>query len=97
MIACHWRDDNTYRIRSLSRMERLASFGAPDWAHLNLIGVRDAEVARRVLTIARLYAGEERRIAELRLEPHPARRSYRAAGRRDDDVAEAHFRRLNRF
>src|SRR5262249_29700007 len=67
VIACHWRDDNSYRQRSVTRIDRLSAFGAPDWAHLSLIGVRDADFARVLLALARLYTGEERRIAELKL------------------------------
>ena len=67
VVMCHWRDDNIYTIRSLSRVDRLESFGAPDWKNSNLIAVRDAELARLLLTVGRLYVGEERRIAELKL------------------------------
>jgi hypothetical protein len=67
IVACHWRDDNIYAIRSLSRIDRLEALGAPDWKHVNLIALRDADLARLLLTIGRLYVGEERRIAELRL------------------------------
>ncbi len=67
VIGCHWRDDNTFGLRSLTRIDRLTAFGAPDWKHMNLIGLRDAETVRRLLVVARLYTGEERRIAELRL------------------------------
>ena len=67
VVVCHWRADNIYGIRSLSRVERLESFGAPDWTNSNLIAVRDADLARLLLTVSRLYVGEERRIAELKL------------------------------
>ncbi len=67
LIGCHWRADNTYALRSLSRIERLSAFGAPDWKHLNLIATKDAELIRTLLTVARLYVGEERRIADLRV------------------------------
>jgi hypothetical protein len=67
LLASHWQTDPTYGWRSLTRIDRFAAFGAPDWAHMNLIGVRDRVAADRVLTIARLHVGHERRIAELRV------------------------------
>ena len=67
LLAAHWRDDNIFGLRSLSRLERFEAFGAPDWKRTNLIAVRDPAAAERILIVARLYVGEERRIAELRL------------------------------
>lgn len=67
LVGCHWRDDNSYRLRSVGRIEPLAAFGAPDWKHTNVIATRDRMLRETLLTVARLYVGEERRIAELRL------------------------------
>jgi hypothetical protein len=67
LLGAHWRDDNSYALPSLSRLDYLAAFPGRDWKHLNLIAVRDPSRARALTIIGRLYAGEERRIAELRL------------------------------
>jgi hypothetical protein len=66
LLGAHWRDD-TYALASLSRLDYLAAFPGRDWKHLNLIAVRDAARARALTIVGRLYAGEERRIAELRV------------------------------
>jgi hypothetical protein len=67
LLGAHWRDDNSYALPSLSRVDYLAAFPGRDWKHLNLIAVRDGARARALTIIGRLYAGEERRIGELRL------------------------------
>jgi len=67
LLGAHWRDDNTYALASLSRLDYLAAFPGRDWKHLNLIALRDAPRARALTILGRLYAGEERRIAELRV------------------------------
>ncbi len=67
IVISHWRDDNIYGLRSLSRVDRLEGYGAPDWNHSNLIALRDAALVPALLTVSRLYVGEERRIAELKL------------------------------
>ena len=88
IIGCHWRADNTYALRSLSRIDRLAAFGAPDWKHLNLIATKDADFIRTLLSVARLYVGEERRIADLRVS-HAVRGDHIA---RLEDALMAHQR-----
>ena len=67
LLAAHWRDDNSFNLRSVAEIVPLASLGAPAWDYTNLIGFRDARLRDFVLTIGRLYAGEEQRIAELRV------------------------------
>jgi hypothetical protein len=67
LLAAHWRDDNTYGFGTLARIDHLGAYPSRDWKHLSLIAVRDGAHARTILTVARLYVGEERRIAELRL------------------------------
>lgn len=67
LLAAHWRDDNTYGFGTLARIDHLGVYPSRDWKHLSLIAVRDPAHARTILTVARLYVGEERRIAELRL------------------------------
>jgi hypothetical protein len=67
LLGAHWRDDNSFAIRSVERIAPLSDFQPPEWDRLNLIGVRDHEHAHIILTIARLYTGEEQRISELRV------------------------------
>jgi hypothetical protein len=67
IIGAHWRDDNSFAIRSLAAMDKIEAFPAPEWDRMNLIGVREAARIPVLLSVARLYVGEERRIAELRL------------------------------
>jgi hypothetical protein len=67
VLAALWRDDNTYGFGSLARIDYLAAYPSRDWKHLSLIAVRDPARAKTILTVSRLYVGEERRIAELRL------------------------------
>lgn len=67
LLAAHWRDDNTMRLRSLNRIERLAALQPPDWLRLNFIACADERLAAAVLRVGRLHAGQEQRIAQLRL------------------------------
>jgi len=67
VMGAHWRDDNSFAIRSLSAVDHLAAIPVPEWDRMNLIGFRDPARARVFLSIARLYAGEERRIGDLRV------------------------------
>ena len=62
-----WRDDNSFGLRSLSSFGALANFPNLEWDRTNLIGVLEPLMAQALLTIARLYVGEERRIADLRV------------------------------
>ena len=67
VLGAHWRDDNSFSIRSLTQINHIAAFQPPEWDRTNVIGVRDPARARTLLTVARLYTGEEKRIGELRL------------------------------
>jgi hypothetical protein len=67
VIGAHWRDDNSFAIRSLTQINHLAAFQPPEWSRLNIIGVREPARVQALLTIARLYVGEEKRIGELRV------------------------------
>ncbi|TAL04005.1 MAG: hypothetical protein EPO08_02720 [Rhodospirillaceae bacterium] len=67
LLATYWQDNNSYRFSSISRLDHLAVFEPRDWKHLNIIAVRDPDRARLLVIIGRLYVGEERRIADLRL------------------------------
>jgi len=67
VLAAHWRDDNSFAYRSLAQFVPLNAMPVPEWGRTNLIGVRDKEAAAALLSIARLYVGEERRIADLRV------------------------------
>lgn len=67
VLAAHWRDDNTMRLRSLSRIDRLAAMVPPEWQRLNFIACADERLAHMVLRIARLHTGQEQRIAQLRI------------------------------
>ncbi len=67
VLGAKWRDDNSFALRSLECIVPLEHIQPPEWDRLNLIGVRDAEHARAILTLARLYCGEEQRITELRV------------------------------
>jgi hypothetical protein len=67
VLGAHWRDDNSFAIRSLTRIDHLANFQPPEWDRTNLIGIRDAARVQALLTLAKLYAGEEKRIGELRV------------------------------
>ena len=66
-LVALWRDDNSFGLRSLSSFGGLANFPNLEWDRTNLIGVRDGAMAHTLMTIARLYVGEERRIADLRV------------------------------
>jgi len=89
LMASHWRDDNTYGLGSITRIDPLDTFAPRDWKHLNLIAVRDAARARAITILGRLYTGEERRIADLRLA-HAIRGDHIA---RLEDALMAHQRR----
>jgi hypothetical protein len=67
VLGAQWRDDNSFAIRSLVGLAPIASIQPPDWDRINLIGVRDAKRLPALLAVGRLYAGEERRIGELRV------------------------------
>jgi|GEM_PF-5257920 len=67
VLAAHWRDDNTFRIRSLNRIDRLEALQPPEWPRLNFIACADDANARMILKIGRLHAGQEQRIAQLRV------------------------------
>lgn len=67
VLGAHWRDDNSFAIRSLNQLGHIAAFQPPEWDRMNLIGVRDAARVPAILSLARLYVGEERRIGELRV------------------------------
>src|SRR5690606_38273859 len=67
VAAAVWRDDNSFGYRSLSGFGPLESLPSIEWDRTNLIGIRDAAFAKPLLTVARLYVGEERRIADLRV------------------------------
>ncbi len=67
VLAAVWRDDNSFAIRSLTRLEPVERILIADWDRTNIIGVRDPEHAQTLLTIGRLYTGEENRIGELRV------------------------------
>jgi hypothetical protein len=66
-LVAIWRDDNSFGLRSVSSFGGLASFPNLEWDRTNLIGVRDRAMANTLMTVARLYVGEERRIADLRV------------------------------
>ncbi|MCB2108610.1 MAG: hypothetical protein KDE14_12965 [Rhodobacteraceae bacterium] len=67
MIAIHWRDDNTMRLRNINRIDLLDSMEPPEWNRLDLIACNDAVIAERILRIGVVHAAHERRAAELRL------------------------------
>lgn len=67
VAAAVWRDDNSFGYRSLSGFGPLDSLPNIEWDRTNLIGIRDAGLVKPLLTVARLYVGEERRIADLRV------------------------------
>jgi hypothetical protein len=87
-LAAIWRDDNSFGYRALSNLGALASFPNREWDRTNLIGVRDAGFAQTIVTLARLYVGEERRIQELRVA-NAVRNDYIA---RLEDALQAHQR-----
>jgi hypothetical protein len=67
MVVGHWRDDNTFRVPSLNRVDRLEVLQPPEWSRLNLIACADEENAKRIVKFGRLYAGQEQRIAQMRV------------------------------
>lgn len=67
VLAAHWRDDNTMRVRSLNRIERLAHLQPPEWNRLNFIACADERIANLILRVGRLHSGQEQRIAQLRV------------------------------
>lgn len=67
VLGAHWRDDNSFSLRNLTALNTMASFPAPDWDRMNIIGVRDPQMTHVLLSIGRLYCGEETRIGELRV------------------------------
>jgi hypothetical protein len=89
LLATHWRDDNTYGLGSLARLDLLGAYAPRDWKRLNIIAVRDRARARSLIILGRLYVGEERRIADLRIAN--AVRSDHIA--RLEDALMAHQRR----
>lgn len=85
-LVALWRDDNSFGYRSLCNFGFLSAFPNLEWDRANLVGVRDPATARAVLSIARLYVGEERRIVELRVA-NAVRNDYIA---RLEDALQAH-------
>lgn len=85
-LVALWRDDNSFGLRSLSHFGAFATYPNLEWDRTNLIGVRDPALAQTVLNIARLYVGEERRIADLRVA-NAIRNDYIA---RLEDALQAH-------
>lgn len=67
LLGAHWRDDNSFRIRAVDELAPLAVFSPPAWDQLDIIAVRDKKLERAILTLGRLYVGEEARILELRV------------------------------
>ena len=67
VIGTHWRDDNSFAIRSLTNVNHIGAFPAPEWDRMNLIGLRDPARVQALLSVSRLYVGEEKRISELRV------------------------------
>ncbi len=67
VLGAHWRDDNSFAIRSLASLDLMNAFPAPEWDRMNLIGVRDPARVAVLRSIGRLYAGEEKRIGDLRV------------------------------
>jgi hypothetical protein len=67
LLGAHWRDDNTMRIRALNRIDRLDAMQPPEWSRLNFIACMDERMALMVMRIGRLHAGQEQRIAQLRI------------------------------
>jgi len=67
VLGAHWRDDNSFAIRSLTHINHIGAFQPPEWDRLNIIGLRDGARLAPLLAVARLYCGEESRIGELRV------------------------------
>ena len=67
VLAAHWRDDNSFRIRSLNRIDRLDALQPPEWPRLNFIACATEQSAQMIAKIGRLHAGQEQRIAQLRV------------------------------
>ncbi|MBL8630430.1 MAG: hypothetical protein JNM81_12410 [Rhodospirillaceae bacterium] len=67
ILGAHWRDDNTMRVRSLNRIDRLDAFQPPEWPRMNLIACAEERMALMIMRIGRLHAGQEQRIAQLRV------------------------------
>lgn len=67
MLGAHWRNDNSFHIRSVSEIAPLSHFNPPAWDQLNIIAVRDMGLMKAILTLGRLYVGEEARILDLRV------------------------------
>lgn len=86
VLVALWRDDNSFNLRSVANFGTLASFPNLEWDRTNIIGVRDVAAAQVMLSFARLYVGEERRIADLRVA-NAIRNDYIA---RLEDALQAH-------
>lgn len=67
VLGAHWRDDNTYRIRSLERIDLLAALEPVVWHRINIIACRDQARAEVIVRFARVYAAQERRAAEMKV------------------------------
>ena len=67
LLGAHWRDDNSFRYRSVSEIAPLSYFNPPAWDQLDIIAVRDPGLMKAILTLGRLYVGEEARILDLRV------------------------------
>ncbi|HCX15265.1 MAG TPA: hypothetical protein DGZ24_08105 [Rhodospirillaceae bacterium] len=67
VLGAVWRDDNSFGIRSLASLGFLDAIRVLEWDRTNLIGVRDRAHAQNIITVSRLYIGEEKRISELQL------------------------------
>jgi len=67
VLGAQWRDDNLYRMRSVVRLEPWAALEPRDWPRINIIALRDPTFAAAVAVVGRLYAAEERQLADLRV------------------------------
>ncbi len=67
LCAAYWKNDNSFGLRILDRIDALSAFQPTPWTNLNLIAYKDPEQAQSMVRFGRFYAGQESRIGELQI------------------------------
>ena len=67
LCASYWKNDNSFGLRILERIDALSAFQPTPWSNLNLIAYKDPVQAQTMVRFGRFYAGQESRIGELQV------------------------------
>lgn len=67
VLGAHWKENKTFRIPSLNRIDVMSALEPPEWSRLNFLACADERMAQMILKVGRLHSGQEQAIAQLRL------------------------------